>query len=131
MTNSNFKYRRTVSDICNSQDENHSNYLHTDGCSFLNSLQNIFNSPQIFLPSVLEVEIIFYKNNAIPISLGSLPNLIKLTFNNFGNSELISFELIKAIPKLSHLIYYNCLNIKELDLIKNWSNSKNIKLEIK
>ena len=63
--------------------------------------------------------------------LRSLPNLKKITWNNFANNQLVSFALIKNIPNIKHLIYITCLNIHELDQIKNWCESKGIRLEIK
>lgn len=96
---------------------------------FQNCLSNIFNTPQIFMPSVTELAII-YKNSSPPTNLNSLPNLRKLSFSKYSNTQLTSFSLIQSIPKLKHLVYSQCLNIHELDKIKNWCDSKNIRLEI-
>lgn len=96
---------------------------------FQNCLANIFNTPQIFMPSVTELEII-YKNSSSPTNLNSLPNLRKLSFSKYSNNQLSTFQLIQSIPKLKHVVYSQCLNISDLDKIKNWCDSKNIRLEI-
>lgn len=125
--NSNFKYMRNVFDYYYGGNDYNNNFK---GC-YSNSLQNIFDTPLIYIPSVIEIEVIYKDNSPIPSSLRSLPNLSKLSFYNFSNNVLSSFDLIKAIPKLTHLVYNLCLNIQNLDQIKNWCDSKNIKLEIK
>jgi hypothetical protein len=96
----------------------------------LNFLNNLFDSPQILLPSVVSIEIIFkfgYATN----NFRSLPNLKKISFMNYANNQTKTFELIKNIPNLKHIEYTNCLNIENLDQIKNWTDTKGIKLEIK
>jgi hypothetical protein len=129
----NFNYHKTVFDIWSPQQGLH-NFIHgQNGWQFFNNyFQNIFDSLQIFLPSVTELEIKFNTNAQVNNNnLRSLPNLKKITWNNYGNNQLTSFALIKNIPNLKHLIYLTCLNIHELDQIKNWCDSKGIKLEIK
>lgn len=109
--NSNFEYMRNVNDIKTRIATGFNCvkiYDHSMGdyyCSYLNYLQNIFNTQQIYLPSVVELEVIYNTNTPIPNMLNSLPNLSKISFNNFSNNSLSSFELIKAVPKLKHLIY--------------------------
>lgn len=129
MLDSNFEYKRNVADIFYS--DSNCYYTNFNYKNYLNHLQNIFSSSQIYLPSVEELEVIYTINSPIPNMLYSLPNLSKIIFNNFANNSLFSFELIKAVPKLKHLEYNNCFNIQNLEQIKNWCDSKNIKLEIK
>ena len=81
------------------------------------------------LESVLEIK--FYNNIVSYNNFRSLPNLKIITWNNFANNQLDSFALIKNIPTIKQLIYMTCLNIHELDQIKNWCESKGIRLEIK
>ena len=129
-----FNYHKKVKNIWCPQ-KNTLDYftLDANGWQFYeNYLQNIFDSPQIYLPSVTELEIKFATNAQISNNtLRSLPNLKKITWNNFANNQLVSFALIKNIPTIKHLIYMTCLNIHELDHIKNWCESKGIRLEIK
>ncbi len=128
-----FYYQKTVKDIYSSQ-QGIQNYTNgQSGWQFFNNyLSNIFDSPQIYLLSVSELEIKFNNNTRVyNDNLRSLPNLKKIIFNNYANNQLTSFALIKNIPNLKHLIYLTCLNIHELDQIKNWCDSKGIKLEIK
>jgi hypothetical protein len=125
-----FTYIKSMIDMLNPSSNNavSSSY----GSYFWNSLVNIFDSLAIFLPSVTELSIIFVNGTVIPNNnLRSLPNLKKITWNKYGNTQLTTFALIKNLPNLKHLIYLNCLNIYELDQIKNWCDSKGIKLEIK
>lgn len=131
MFNSNFKYSRNVKDICSTSYSYLNHIKSNTGDTTLCSLDNIFNIPQIFLPSVLELEVKYNTGELIPQKLNSLPNLKIVSFVNFNNTNLTSFELVKNIPQLSHLIYSGCLQINNLDQIKNWCDSKNIKLEIK
>lgn len=107
-------------------------YAYTDAHSwvFQNCLVNIFNTPQIFMPSVTELEIIYKSNTTTPTNFNSLPNLRKLSFSKYSNNQLSTFQLIQSIPKLKHVVYSQCLNISGLDKIKNWCDSKNIRLEI-
>ncbi len=130
----NFTYYKTVKDIWSPQRPTPDYYSQdANGWQFYeNYLLNIFDSLQIFLPSVTELEVKFNSNAQVyNNNLRSLPNLKKIIFNNYANNQLTSFALIKNIPNLKHLIYLTCLNIHELDQIKNWCDSKSIKLEIK
>lgn len=131
--NNQITYQRTVPDVfcpnrgrdCSPPDANGWQF-------FNNSLANLFDSPQIFIPSVQEIEIKYKDGSAIPTNnFRSLPNLNKISFIGYGNNQLESFELIKQVGKLKKLEYSSCLNISNLDQIKNWCDSKNIKLEIK
>ena len=130
-----FNYHKKVKDIWSPNKGGVPDYFTQDanGWQFMeNYLLNIFDSPPIFLPSVTELEIKFATNAQISNNtLRSLPNLKKITWNNFANNQLVSFALIKNIPSIKHLIYLTCLNIHELDQIKNWCESKGIRLEIK
>jgi hypothetical protein len=131
--NNNFGYTRTVNDITYNSNCGYNYMAGNNGIPYyLNFLFNIFDSPQIFMPSVLELEVKFKDGSQIPSNtLRSLPNLMKLSFNGYGNNQLNSFELVKQIPKLKQLEFWNCLNVQHLDQIKNWCGSKNIKLELK
>jgi hypothetical protein len=129
-----FNYKKTVKDNWSSQRPDINNVvLDANGWTwFQNYLPNIFDSQQIYLPSVTELEIKFCNNVTVANNnLRSLPNLKKIIFNNFANNKLDSFALIKNITNIKHIIYLTCLNIHELDQIKNWCESKGIKLEIK
>jgi len=129
MFNSNFKYMKTVNDILIYTDNKNTNNINYH---YFNGFTNIFNIAQIYLPSVLELEIKFNDCKCqIPYNLNSLPNLTKLIFDNFENYPLSSFELIKNIPKLTYLIYHICVNITDFANIKNFCENNNIKLEIK
>ena len=133
MYDKDFNYQRGVTDIWHKNTNTYG--LHTQSCPgtwIFGCLSNIFDSPQIYLPSVTELEVKFNSNAKIfNDMLRSLPNLKKITWNNFANNQLVSFALIKNIPSIKHLIYLTCLNIHELDQIKNWCESKGIRLEIK
>lgn len=116
----------------------HSNYLynHVEGynnyCNFLQYIPNIFDSPYIYLPSVKSLNIYYKSNEAFPTNtFKSVPNLSRLSFYDWANTEINSYELIKNIRKLNQLDYLNCSNIKDIDQIKVWCGSKNIKLEIR
>ena len=93
------------------------------------------NTLVIFLSTVLELDVNYV--NPMPTgytqasTLKSIPNVEKLSYYDYTNNELISFELIKYMVNIKHLIYSNCLNIKNLEEIKNWCTLKNIKLYIK
>jgi hypothetical protein len=130
-----FAYHKKVKDIWSPNKGGVPDYFTQDanGWQFYeNYLLNIFDSPQIYLPSVIELEVKFSSNARVSNDmLRSLPNLKKITWNNFANNQLVSFALIKNIPSIKHLIYITCLNIHELDQIKNWCESKGIRLEIK
>ena len=134
MYDSDFNYKKAVKDNWSTQRPDINNVV-LDGNGwtwFQNYLLNIFDSQQIYLPSVTELEIKFGTNVTVANNnLRSLPNLKKITWNNFANNKLDSFTLIKNITNIKHIIYLTCLNIHELDQIKNWCESKGIKLEIK
>jgi hypothetical protein len=128
-----FNYHKKVKDNWSPQRGTVDYIIDSRGWQFFeNYLQNIFDSQQIYLPSVMELEIKFNNNAKVfNDNLRSLPNLKKITWNNHANNQLVTFALIKNIPKLKHIIYLTCLNIHELDQIKNWCDSKGIRLEIK
>lgn len=151
MNNNNFEYEKTTLDDFKISDGDKINmYLslnyatrfsgnlsyktESSNSTYLNHqnfLFNIFDSVQISLPSVEELEI----NYKIPYQLSSLylrslPNLSKITFINYANNELISFELIHNLKNLVELNYLVCKNIKDLDKIKNYCDEKKIKLII-
>jgi hypothetical protein len=133
-----FKYWRTMRDInycSNNNLPDGVNIIYTQYSSqycYLSNLKNIFDTPYISLPNVTTLDVHFIDGSVFPTNaLRSIPNLARLSFYQWGNTQIYSFELIKSTPKLSHLVYSNCLNIANLDQIKNWCDSKNIKLEIK
>lgn len=128
--------------LCTSIHSNHKNYttkVFSDAISFnaeqvqrtfqLNVVENLFDSRYIFLPSVKELEI-NYGNGIIPVTLRSIPNVEKLSFIQYGNTAFTPFPLIKEFKLLKRIVFKNCLVITELDQIKNWCETKQIKLEI-
>lgn len=54
----------------------------------------------------------------------------KINFISWDNNPISTFQLIKTTPQLTHITYTSCLNITNLSEIKNWCDSKRIKLEI-
>ena len=96
------------------------------------SIINLFDISLIHLPSVEHLDI-HCSSSRIPDpnnNLRSLPNLRFIAFINYQDNILDTFELIKNL-RIKHLRYVNCLKIKQLEQIKNWCDTKNIKLEIK
>jgi hypothetical protein len=55
--------------------------------------------------------------------------LKKITFKNYEHTLLETFNFIK-VNGLKSVVYDNCLNIKELDLIKNLFETNNYELKI-
>ena len=93
-------------------------------------LTNMFDNVQLYFQNV--VELIIIKNavgNFENIRLRSLPKLRKITFKNYENTLLETFNFIK-VNGLKSVVYDNCLNIKELDLIKNLFETNNYELKI-
>lgn len=113
-----------------------SNYCNSGGhyisASFTSpfDMTQIFNNPQIYLPNVKEI-IVHYKNvsDFNSFVFNSLPNLIKVTFEQYGDKEIKTFNFIKN-NKIKNVIYNNCLNITELELIKNYFQTNNYSLKI-
>jgi len=136
LNNNQFTYYRNIEDNqylsgCKVQFTNLSHICNYRGVNpVLFGQANIFDSKYIWLPNIIEMNVHFVLDSISINKLHSLPNLSKLSFFAWGYTQINSFELVKNIPKLSHLIYSNCLNIFNLNQIKNWCNSKNIKLEI-
>lgn len=132
MFNSQFEYYRGLID-CKHPNLMSDNYVsgNRDTNYRINFLSNLFDSPKVYLPTVTIMTICFNNTSQIPSTLRSLPNIQQLIFDKFGNSQLNPFELIKSFGKLRKIVFNNCLSIGHLDQIKNWSDSKNIKLEIK
>ena len=90
----------------------------------------MFDDVQLYFQNVVELTII--KNsvgNFNDIKLRSLPKLKKITFKNYENMLLETFNFIK-VNGLKSVFYDNCLNIKELDLIKNLFETNNYELKI-
>jgi hypothetical protein len=105
---------------------------HCGGCYMFINIDNIFNHFEIYLPSVIEIEIIKSDLNSLPNSiLRSLPNLKKVIFSDYQNTSLECFEFIKLNTQLKDIQFKNCSSIQLLDEIKNWCDSKNIKLNIR
>jgi hypothetical protein len=132
MYNSQFAYRKGISDMRHPNGTTYQPNIDTNhGQFFINSLKNLFDSVCIWLPSVSQLEINYASNEPFSDNqLRSLPNLSKISFIGYGNNKIDSFTLIQNCPKLKHIIYKTCLSIHQLDQIKNWCDSKNIKLEI-
>ena len=63
------------------------------------------------------------------MALGSLPKLNKVTFEQYENTQLETFGFIK-INNIKNVFYNNCLNITELELIKNYFQTNNYTLKI-
>lgn len=92
---------------------------------------NVFDDFKILLPNVTQMSI-HYKDAIINFNnhrFKSLPNLRKVVFEQFGNNQLNTFQFIKG-NKINHIVYNNCLNIAELDLIKIYFETNNLRIEI-
>lgn len=111
------------------------NHNVSNSFEYIICIPSFLNCNTIFLTSVLELDIKYIKNLSSNIlqssTLKSIPNLEKLTYYNYGYAKLESYELIKNMSKLKHVIYLTCLHIDKLEQIKKWCILKNIKLEIK
>lgn len=95
-------------------------------------LPNMFDNPQIYFPNVKELIIFNTSGNGInfdSIKFRSLGKLSKVVFEQFANNKMMVFEFIK-LNKIKHVIFNNCLNIFQLDLIKNYFETNNFILEI-
>ena len=93
-------------------------------------LDNMFNNPQLYFPNVSELT--FYRKTGSNFSsyvFKSLPNLKKVVFEQYENNPLTTFDFIKN-NKITHVVYNNCLNITQLDLIKNYFETNNLVLEV-
>ena len=93
-------------------------------------LDNMFNNTQLYFPNVSELT--FYRKtggNFNSYTFKSLPNLKKVVFEQYENTLLTTFDFIK-INKITHVVYNNCLNINQLDLIKNYFETNNMVLEV-
>jgi len=93
-------------------------------------LDNMFNNTQLYFRNV--TELVFYRksgNNFNGYTFKSLPNLNKVVFEQYENNQLTTFDFIKN-NKITHVVYNNCLNINQLDLIKNYFETNNLVLEV-
>jgi hypothetical protein len=93
-------------------------------------LDNMFNNTQLYFPNVSEL--VFYRktgSNFNSYIFKSLPNLKKVVFEQYENMILTTFDFIKN-NKITHVVYNNCLNISQLDLIKNYFETNNLILEV-
>ncbi len=93
-------------------------------------LDNMFNNPQLYFPNVKEI--IFFRKSGSTFNgytFKSLPNLSKVTFEQYENNQLTTFDFIKN-NNITHVVYNNCLNINQLDLIKNYFETNNLVLEV-
>jgi hypothetical protein len=99
-------------------------------CSSETVLPNMFDNPQMYFPNVREI-VIYIKSipNFNTYKLRSLPNLTKVTFEQYVDTQIKTFEFVKA-NGIKHVVYNNCLNIDELELIKNYFATNNFRLEI-
>ena len=93
-------------------------------------LPNMFDSPQMYFPNVREL--VIYSTYTLDFNayrFRSLPNLTKVTFEQYVDKQIKTFAFIKA-NNIKHMVYNNCLNIDELELIKNYFATNNFRLEI-
>jgi hypothetical protein len=93
-------------------------------------LPNMFDNPQMYFPNVREL--VLYSTSTLDFNayrFRSLPNLTKVTFEQYVDKQIKTFEFIKA-NNIRHMVYNNCLNINELELIKNYFATNNFRLEI-
>ncbi len=93
-------------------------------------LDNMFNNTQLYFPNVKEI--VFYRKSGTNFNgytFKSLPNLKKVVFEQYENNQITTFDFIKN-NKITHVIYNNCLNINQLDLIKNYFETNNLVLEV-
>lgn len=100
-------------------------------CSELDSV-NMFNDIKLCFPKVSQIVIHFRCPSNLDFNnftFKSLPNLRKITFEQFANNQLHTFNFIK-VNKINTIVYNNCLNITELDLIKNHFATNNLRIEI-
>jgi hypothetical protein len=109
--------------ICNSG--------YTMSCNVSTVLPNMFDNPQMYFPNVREI--VIYSTSTLDFNafkFRSLPNLTKVTFEQYVDKQITgTFALIKA-NGIRHMVYNNCLNIDELELIKNYFATNNFRLEI-
>lgn len=94
------------------------------------NLSNMFDNPQTYLPNV--TELVIYKKSDVKFNkmrLRSLPNLNKVSFKHYENTQLETFDFIKS-NNIKNVFYINCLNIVELELIKNYFQTNNYTLNI-
>lgn len=111
-------------------DEIETFYGHNN-CHIINGnyISNIFDSSEIYLPNVVELVIYKHSMQDFYFMLRSLPKISKITFCKYENKLLKSFDFIKK-NNIKNVVYVNCLNISELDLIKNYFETNNYTLQI-
>lgn len=128
-------YSRTLNDWFSDSSNNYSNCVigcsDSDSNNWQNSLKNVFDCTQIYLPSVKSIVIRYQDYVIFPTQFNSLPNLTELTFESFGDIPFNSIDLIKNIPNLNRLIYWECNAIEEFDLIVGWCDDNQIELILK
>lgn len=94
------------------------------------SIPNMFDNPQIYFPNV--TEIVIHKKSSTdfnPLYFRSLPKLTKVVFEQYVDTQIKTFDFIKN-NKIKHVVYNNCLNVHELELIKNYFATNNFVLKI-
>jgi hypothetical protein len=96
------------------------------------NIPNLFDNQQVYLPNV--TEIVIYSTSVLanydPVRFRSLPKLSKVVFEGFGNTQLITFDFVRN-NNIKHIVYSNCLNVHQLDLIKNHFETNNLRIEVK
>jgi hypothetical protein len=101
----------------------------SESCSY-DEIDNMFDIHEIYLPNVREITICSKSELDIgQIKLRSLPKLSKVVFEQYESTLIETFNFIKE-NKITHVVYNNCSNIAELELIKNYFQTNNYKLEI-
>lgn len=117
-------------------------YNHQFCCSIMPNLSIIHNSRggksfvnfldtfEIYLPSVVELVIIFKGNNDCITNLRSIPNLHTLTYQNYDNNLLNIDDLVKTVPKLKKLVLKSCSNVGNLVQIRTWTKEQGVELII-
>jgi hypothetical protein len=105
-------------------------FTHSAQTTVQTQLDNMFDNPQIYLPNVKEI--VFHNKSCrdfTSFKFRSLPKLSKVVFEQYENNRINTFNFIKQ-NKITHVVYNNCLNIDELELIKNYFETNNFTLQI-
>ncbi len=96
------------------------------------NIPNLFDNPQVYLPNVSEL--VIYSTSVLAnydgVRFRSLPKLRKVIFEGFENTQLMTFDFVRN-NNIKHVVYSNCLNIHQLELIKNHFETNNLRIEVK
>ncbi len=99
---------------------------------FEDKIPNLFDNPQVYLPNVSEL--VIYSTSVLAnydgVRFRSLPKLRKVIFEGFANTQLMTFDFVRN-NNIKHVVYSNCLNIHQLELIKNHFETNNLRIEVK